>query len=167
MHFEDADEKVTFYIEPHPQPVTPLRAQWATLGTVMNNFYSSPKMVSTTLKKNLTVLLLDPEKTMFEIYIVLALWDPPPGPPLYHLNNFKSLAPKDDSCKVWLKSDCVFKKMMKVTVYIEPPNPFPPPPPPPSGAQWGHPGNCHEQPSFFTKEGIFTLKNLTVLLLDL
>ena len=47
MHFEEVDETVTFYIGHPPQPVTPTGALWATLGTAMNNFYSSPKKVST------------------------------------------------------------------------------------------------------------------------
>ena len=52
----------------------------ATLGTAMNNFYSSPNKVSTHYY-NFTILLLDLEKKMFEICMVLALWGPPPGPP--------------------------------------------------------------------------------------
>ena len=49
---------------------------------------------------------------------------------------------------------CIYEHMCfqeedeTVMFYIEPP------PPPkfatPSGAQWGHPGNCHEQLLFFT-----------------
>ena len=43
---------------------------------------------------------------------------PPPGAlPLaphrshmYHMNNFESPAPKDDSCHVWLKSDHAFSR---------------------------------------------------------
>ena len=57
---------------PHP------RGPMATLGTVINNFYSSPKKVYT--QYSLTVLHLDLEK-MFEIYIILALGGSPPGPP--------------------------------------------------------------------------------------
>ena len=49
-----------------------------------------------------------------------------------------------------------------VTFYIGPlPNLLPPP----TGAQWGHPGNCHEQ--FFSSPKIYKLHNLNVLLLDL
>ena len=64
----------------------------------MNNFYSSPNMVIYTLH-NLTILLLDLEKKMFEKCMVLALWGPPPGPHgghTYYLNNFESPTPKDD-----------------------------------------------------------------------
>ena len=49
----------------------------ATLGTAMNNFCSS----SIYTLHNLTILLLDLEKKMFEICMVLALWGPPPWPP--------------------------------------------------------------------------------------
>ena len=50
---------------------------------------------------------------MFEIYIVLALGGTPLDPHgghVYHLNNFESPAPKDDSCQVWLKSDHAFSR---------------------------------------------------------
>ena len=49
-----------------------------TLGTAIYNFYSSPKKVFYT-QYNLTVLFPDLEK--FEMYMVLALKGPPPGPP--------------------------------------------------------------------------------------
>ena len=38
---------VTFYIGPPPQPANPAGAIGATLGTAMNNLYSSPKKVYT------------------------------------------------------------------------------------------------------------------------
>ena len=67
---------------------------------------------------------------MIEIYTVLVIRAPPPphGGHVFHLNNFESFAPKDDSCQVWLKSDqgCVFKKKMKVTFYINPLSTRPP-----------------------------------------
>ena len=55
----------------------------ATLGTAMNNFCSSSIKQGTCIYTlhNLTILLLDLEKKMFEICMVLALWGPPPGPP--------------------------------------------------------------------------------------
>ena len=59
---------------------------------------------------NLTILLLDLEKKMFEICMVLALWGPPPGGHTYYLNNFESPTPKDDSCQVWLKSNHAFSR---------------------------------------------------------
>ena len=49
-HFQEVcvDEiNFTFYIGPPPQPVTPTGAIGATLGTAMNNLYSSPKKVYT------------------------------------------------------------------------------------------------------------------------
>ena len=64
---------------------------------------------------------------MFEIYIVLAIWGPPPGlhgGHVYHLNNFQSLSPKDDSCQVWLNPAMRFQEEDgTVTFYIEPPPP--------------------------------------------
>ena len=47
----------------------------ATLGTAMNNFYSSPNKVST--HYNFTILLLDLEKKMFEICMI---WPSPWAP---------------------------------------------------------------------------------------
>ena len=48
MHFEEVYAMVTFYIGPPPQPVIhPQGSIGATLGNAMNNFYSSPKKVST------------------------------------------------------------------------------------------------------------------------
>ena len=64
---------------------------------------------------NWTVLLkLDLEKK-FEICMVVAIGGPPPGPPpheghMYHMNNFESPAPRDDSCQVWLKSNHAFSR---------------------------------------------------------
>ena len=48
----------------------------------------------------------------FEICKVLALRALPLGPHRshYHMNNFESPAPRDDSCHVWLKSNHVFSK---------------------------------------------------------
>ena len=46
MRSQEVDETVTFYIGPPPQPLTPHQGPIeATLGTAMNNFYSSPKKV--------------------------------------------------------------------------------------------------------------------------
>ena len=53
MHIEDVDETVTFYIGPGlpnliPTPPPPQQGPIrTTLGTAMNNYYSSPKKVST------------------------------------------------------------------------------------------------------------------------
>ena len=57
--------------------------------------------------KNLTVLLLDLEKKIFEIYIVLAHGGPRI---LQYLNNFESPTPKDDSCQVSVKSNLTFSR---------------------------------------------------------
>ena len=62
---------------------------------------------------NLTILLLDLEKKMFEIDMVLALGALPQGAHgghRYHLNNFEFPTPKDDSCQVSLKSNLAFSR---------------------------------------------------------
>ena len=81
----------------------------ATLGTAMNNFYSSPNKVS-------TILLLDLEKKMFEICMVLALCN---GGHTYDLNNFESPTPKDDTCQVWLKSNHAFSRRWKCKKFTD------------------------------------------------
>ena len=61
----------------------------------------------------MTVLLLDLEKKMFEIYMVLFLGALPQGPiggHGYHLDTFESPAPKDGSCQVLLKSEIAFQE---------------------------------------------------------
>ena len=131
----------------------------ATLGTAMNNLYSSPKKVSTNY-------ITWP----FYFWIwrrslhAFGPWGPSPWAPMYHMNNFESPAPKDDSCKVWLKSDHAFSRRRWNSYFLQR---APPQPVIPTGAHWGHPGNCHEQLLFFTQQGIYTLHNLTILLLDL
>ena len=82
----------------------------ATLGSATNNLYSSPKKVST-LYTTWLFYLNWIWRRKFEICKVLALGALPLGPHrshMYHMNNFESLAPKDDSCHVWLKSNHAF-----------------------------------------------------------
>ena len=85
MRFQEKDETVTFYKGPGSLPnlLPSTGAHWGHLGTAMNNFYSSPNKVHvyTNTLHNLTILLLDLEKKMFKICMVLALWGPPAGPP--------------------------------------------------------------------------------------
>lgn len=59
--------------------------------------------VSTYIDNCKTIVLLNLEKKMFEIYIV---WSA--GGHVYHLNYFWPPTPKDDSCQVCVKSDHVF-----------------------------------------------------------
>ena len=66
---------VTLYIGPPPQPVTPHGAIGAT-----SNLYSSPKKVST-LYTTWMFYLNWIWRRKFEIFKVLALGGPPPGPP--------------------------------------------------------------------------------------
>ena len=116
MHFQE-DETVTFYKGPPPPSPTcypPQGPIGATLGTAMNNVYSSPTKVSIYTPHNWTILLLDLEKKMFEWF---AWFWPLGGLPLgshgghtYYLNNFEFPSPKDDSCQVWLKSNHAFSR---------------------------------------------------------
>ena len=111
----------------------------------MNNLYSSPKKVYTLQVHNLTVLLkLDREK--FEtICMVLTLGALPLGPHeghMYHMNNFESPAPRDDSCQVWLKFNHAFQEDDEtVTFYKGPPPPTCYSPQGPIGATLGTPMN--------------------------
>ena len=134
---------VTFYIGPPPQPVTHMGAIGATLGSATNNLYSSPNYTSHNLDYRFYLNWIWRKK----------VWNlqsfgpggPPLGPPIrshmYHMNNFESPAPKDDSCHVWLKSNHAFSKrrwnsyFLQRVAQVE--------------AHWGHPGNCHEQLLFF------------------
>ena len=93
---------------PSPTCYPPQGPIGATLGTVMNNFYSSPNKVSTHY-----IIDYSPSgsgEEDFEICMVLALWGPPPGPPTYYLNKFESPTPKNDSCQVWLNLTVRFQE---------------------------------------------------------
>ena len=71
---------------------------------------------------NLTILLLDLEKKMFEICMVLALWGPPPGPPWGPHIRTTLNTPKDDSCHLLVKiQPCIFKKKMKQLLFTKGP----------------------------------------------
>ena len=73
--------------------------------------------------------------------MVLALGSPLPGPPwgrLYHMNNFESPAPKDDSWQVWLKSDQAFSRSRWNSYFLHrAPSPTCYPPQGPIGATLG------------------------------
>ena len=99
----------TFYIGPPPQPVTPPPQGpiGTTLGTAMNNLYSSLKKVFTYYITWLFYFWIWRRILKFD---VLGPWGPPLGPPC---NNFEFPAPKDDSCQVWLKSDNAFSRRWK------------------------------------------------------
>ena len=84
----------------------------ATLKSATNNLYSSPKKVSP-LYTTWLFYLNWIWRRKFEICKVLALGALSLAPHrghMYHMNNFESLAPKDDSCHVWLKSNHAFSK---------------------------------------------------------
>ena len=115
-HFQVKKMKVTFYkgppSGPSPTCYPPQGPIGATLGTAMNNFYSSPNKVST---HHITWLF------SFWIWrrrcLKFAWFWPLGGFPLgphgghtYYLNNFESPSPKDDSSQVWLKSHHAFSR---------------------------------------------------------
>ena len=135
---------------PSPTCYPPPPPMGATLGTATNNLHSSSKKVSTLCITWLFYLnwiwRRSLKFTMFWPFGAL-----PPDPHrchMYHMNNFESPAPKDDSCHVWLKSDHAFSRRRWNSYFLTKgplPNLLPS-----AGAHWGHPGNCHEQLLFFT-----------------
>ena len=130
------------HIGPPPQPVTPQGPIGATLETATNNFYSSPNKVSTHYITSLFSFW-----SWREICLKFAWFWPLEalhlghhGGHTYYLN-FESY---QGWFLAWLKSNHVFsRRRWDSYFYIEPPSPH-------SGAQWGHPGICHEQLLFFT-----------------
>ena len=106
MRFQKEDETVTFYKGPPQGPIG------ATLGTAMNNFYSSPNMVSThyiTWPFSFWIWRRRCLKfAWFWPFGALPLG--PHGGHTYYLNNFESPTPKDDFCQVWLKSNHAFSR---------------------------------------------------------
>ena len=84
----------------------------ATLGTAMNNFYSSPNKVSThyiTWPFSFWIWRRRCLKNAW-FWPFGALPLGPHGGHTYDLNNFESPTPKDDSCQVWLKSKIRFQE---------------------------------------------------------
>ena len=84
----------------------------ATLGTAMNNFYSSPNKVSTYYITGPFSFWIWRRRCLkfawFWPFGALPLG--PNGGHTYDLNNFESPTPKDDSCQVWLKSNHAFSR---------------------------------------------------------
>ena len=120
MHFQEEDETVTLYKGPPPQPVTLHRGPGpigATLGTAMNNFYSSPNKVST---HHITWLF---SRRIWRRWCLKFAWFWPlgasPGGHKYYLNKFESPSPKDDSCQVWLKSNHAFSRRWKCKKFTD------------------------------------------------
>ena len=106
MRFQKEDETVTFYKGPPQGPIG------ATLGTAINNFYSSPNMVSThyiTWPFSFWIWRRRCLKfAWFWPFGALPLG--PHGGHTYYLNNFESPTPKDDFCQVLLKSNHAFSR---------------------------------------------------------
>ena len=106
MRFQKEDETVPFYKGLPQGPIG------ATLGTAMNNFYSSPNMVSThyiTWPFSFWIWRRRCFKfAWFWPFGALPLG--PHGGHTYYLNNFESPTPKDDFCQVWLKSNHAFSR---------------------------------------------------------
>ena len=112
---EEEDETVTFYIEPpSPTHYPPQGPNGGLLRTVMNNFYSSLKKISTHYRTWLFYLWIWRRRCLkFTQFWRLAPPPPPPGPHgghWYHLNNFEYHIPRDEYCQVWLKSDNAFSR---------------------------------------------------------
>ena len=84
----------------------------ATLGTAMNNFYSSPIKVSTHYMTWPFSFWIWRRRCLkfawFWPFGALPLG--PHGGHTYDLNKFESPTPKDDSCQVWLKSNHAFSR---------------------------------------------------------
>ena len=84
----------------------------ATLGTAMNNFYSSPNKVSTHYITSPFSFWIWRRRCLkfawFWPFGALSLG--PHGGHTYDLNNFESPTPKDDSCQVWLNSNHAFSR---------------------------------------------------------
>ena len=95
----------------------------ATLGTAMNNFYSSPNKVSTyymyiTWPFSFWIWRRRCLKfAWFWPFGALPLG--PHGGHTYDLNNFESPTPKDDSCQVWLKSNHAFSRRWKCKKFTD------------------------------------------------
>ena len=119
-----------FTLNTPPPPTTsyhPKGPNGATLGTVMNNFYSSP------IRRYLHTKELDcstsasGEEDVWNLHS-FGPWGPPPGPPWghgYHLKNFESPTPKNHYCQVSVISDHAFlRRRWHSYFYIE----LPPPP---------------------------------------
>ena len=112
----------------------------ATLGTATNNLYSSPKKVST-----LYITWLFYLNWIWRRSLKFAKFWPfgalPLGPHrshMYHMNNFESPSPKDDSCHVWLKSDHAFSRRRWNSYFLQrAPSPTCYPPQGPIGATLG------------------------------
>ena len=71
----------------------------------------------------MTLLLLVLEKKIYKVCPLFTLWGPAPGPPgvhLPHMNNFRSLPPKDDPKQVWLKSAHRFwrRRFLKFALFL-------------------------------------------------
>ena len=85
----------------------------ATLGTAMNNFYTSPNKVSThyiTSPFSFWIWRRRCLKFAWIFWPFGALSLGPHGGHTYDLNNVESPTPKDDSCQVWLKSNHAFSR---------------------------------------------------------
>ena len=104
----------SYFLQRAPSPTCypPQGPIGATLGTVMNNFYSSPNKVSTHNIIWLFSFWLWRRRCLkfawFWPFGALPLG--PHGGHTYYLNNFESPTPKDDSCQGWLKSNHAFSR---------------------------------------------------------
>ena len=150
MHFQKEDETVTFY-------KGPTGAHCGHPGTAMNNFYSSSNKVST---HYITWLF---SWRIWRRCLKFAWCRPfgalPLGPHwshTYYLNNFDSPTPEDDSCHFWLKSNHAFSNRRWNSYFLQRAHRGP------SGPPWELPWTTFV---LQLRQGIYTLHNLTILLL--
>ena len=104
----------SYFLQRPPSPTCypPQGPIGATLGTAMNNIYSSPIKVSTHYITRLFSFWIWRRRCLkcawFWPFGALPLG--PHGGHTYYLNNFESPTSKDDSCQVWLKSNHAFSR---------------------------------------------------------
>ena len=104
----------SYFLQRAPSPTCypPQGPIGATLGTAMNNFYSSPNKVSTHYITWLFSVWIWRRRCLkFAWFWPFGALPPGPhGGHTYYLNNSESLTPKDDSCQVSLKSNHAFSR---------------------------------------------------------
>ena len=97
------------------------------------------------LLHNLIVQLLYLKKMLLWNLHGFGPWEPSPWVPhgghMYHMNDFESSVPNDDSCQVCLKSSQAFSRSRWNSYFL---HRAPSPTCYPHRGHWDHPGNCHE-----------------------
>ena len=137
MGFEEADEKVNFYIEPHPQPVTPLRGpmgspwelSWTSFILRLRRYLHTKELDCSTAGSG--------ENNAWNLHSFGPLGPSPWAPMGAKYTIWTTLNPRPlrmISCQVLVKNKpCVFKKKMKQLLFTL----IPPAPQGPNGATLG------------------------------